>query len=164
MEPPSRNIHVIWSCGSIQKSKLIKKLYGVIRLNSGLRSGQEELLDPFMPEAANHAARIVLRNATLYNGRWRFAEAPEFHRKLGPFTASRRSRHRNPVINMPVRKRTPVCKSGHPARPSGRISLSGPRFANRIYGNLPRTLVPQLLAPYQAASQEARYGVLRTYA
>jgi hypothetical protein len=37
-------------------------------LNSGLRAGQEELLDPFMPEAANHSASSVLRNVTLHKG------------------------------------------------------------------------------------------------
>jgi hypothetical protein len=36
-------------------------------LNSGLRTGQEKLLDPLVPEAAYHAAEIVLRNVTLHN-------------------------------------------------------------------------------------------------
>jgi hypothetical protein len=37
------------------------------RLNSGLGASQEELLDPLMPKAPNHSARIVLRNVTLHN-------------------------------------------------------------------------------------------------
>jgi hypothetical protein len=35
-------------------------------LNSGLRSGQEKLLDALMPEATNHPATSVLRNVTLH--------------------------------------------------------------------------------------------------
>jgi hypothetical protein len=35
-------------------------------LNSGLRAGEEKLLDALMPEAANHPATSVLRNVTLH--------------------------------------------------------------------------------------------------
>lgn len=67
MKLPSGNVHLFGPCGSIQESKLVKELRGMARLNSSLRTGQKELLDPLIPKAAYHFITSVLRNVTLHN-------------------------------------------------------------------------------------------------
>jgi len=66
MKLPAGNIHLLWPGGGIQYCELIIQLFGMAGLNSCLRSSQEELLDPLMPEAANHSSNSVLRNVTLH--------------------------------------------------------------------------------------------------
>jgi hypothetical protein len=53
----------------IQGGELLIQLRGMARLNSSLRAGKKKLLDPLMPEAANHSESIVPRNVTLHNSR-----------------------------------------------------------------------------------------------
>jgi hypothetical protein len=72
MKFPSGNVHLFGPHDGIQSGKLRVQLGGVTGLNSGLRAGQEKLLDPLMPEAADHPAKIVLRNVTLHNRRTLF--------------------------------------------------------------------------------------------
>jgi hypothetical protein len=66
MKLPSGNIHVFGPLGGIQNGKLLVQLLGMTGLNPGFRTGQEKLLDSFMPEAADHSGTIVPRNVTLH--------------------------------------------------------------------------------------------------
>jgi hypothetical protein len=54
MKFPSGDVHVFGPRGGIQNRKLLVQLLGMIGLNPGLRTGQEEFLDSLMPKAANH--------------------------------------------------------------------------------------------------------------
>ncbi|MGA9069694.1 MAG: hypothetical protein WB424_05545 [Terracidiphilus sp.] len=66
MKLPSGNIHLFRPYGRIQYGKLFIQPPGMAGLNSGLRTGLEELLDALVPEAAYHSASSVQRNVTLY--------------------------------------------------------------------------------------------------
>jgi hypothetical protein len=55
VQSPPRCIHVACGLGPVQLKELHRELGSMGRLNSGFASGSEELLDPTVPEALDHA-------------------------------------------------------------------------------------------------------------
>lgn len=88
MKLPTGNIHLLRLGGGVQNGKLLIQLAGMAGVNSGLRSGHEELLDPFMPKAANHTACSVPRNVTLRKRKYKIFTALRFGRERGTRVAT----------------------------------------------------------------------------
>lgn len=60
MQPPSRSVHVFRPAGVVEHEQLNAQLIGVLDLDSGQRAAAEELLQPLVGEALNHAPSVSL--------------------------------------------------------------------------------------------------------
>lgn len=58
MEPPTGNVHVLRAPSGVKPLELTPKSGGMISLNAGLGSLEEEAFDTFMVEARDHGQSV----------------------------------------------------------------------------------------------------------